>query len=646
MATTTVVSTGLQAFRGLHLQKPLYSHVRGFSKSLRTCTDKQQRTWHPRARPTPAVPERFTVTTPLYYVNASPHMGSAYPTIAADVLSRFYRLNGSEVRFVTGTDEHGEKIELAATDRGLSPIEHCDALAMEYQSLWSKLDIKYDSFVRTTQPKHERLVQTVLNRVWDNGDIYKADYKGWYCVGCEEYKDDADMDEDHNCAIHRKPCEEREEENYFFRLSKYQDQIESLIEDNTAFVSPSSRRNEVLGWVKDGLRDFSISRASVPWGIPIAKDPSQTIYVWFDALNGYLSALYSEDETDLAEDASASDLKERGWPAAVHIIGKDILRFHAVYWPGMLLSAGLELPKQVFGHGFLTKDGLKMGKSLGNVLDPVALVDGYGADAVRYYFMREVPFGQDGDFSEERFRNIVNANLANDVGNLLNRTLNLLKKNCDSTLPCSPADLPDDHVLRAAVEAQVPIVSQHFQDMKFHEACTAALVISGKGNQFMEEVAPWTGLKKGTDEEKEAAKQALVAVLEAVRVVAVLLAPVTPTLSRRIYEQLELEFDGVLWAQDAAWGAGGLSKDHAVTSKPYAVFQRMEGDWIIDTSSGDDDGDVGGGLSDEDRAAIQAEVERCAALVRDLKENQGLGNADEAVKAAVADLLAAKAKLG
>lgn len=335
--------------------------------------------------------------------------------------------------------------------------------------------------------------------------------------------------------------------------------------------------------MKDGLRDFSISRASVPWGIPISRDPSQTIYVWFDALNGYLSSLYDDQEESIAGEASVADLKERGWPASLHIIGKDILRFHAVYWPGMLLSAGLELPGKVFGHGFLTKDGLKMGKSLGNVLDPVALVDAYGADAVRYYFMREVPFGQDGDFSEERFRNIVNANLANDVGNLLNRTLNLLKKNCDSTLPVSPADIPEGHVLREAVMTQVPLVHTNFVDMKFHDACTSALVISGKGNQYMEEVAPWTALKKGTEEEKEEAKAALVAVLEAVRVVAVTLKPITPSLSHRIYNQLGIDdsvWESLTW-EDATWGNGHLTKG-AVISKPSPVFVRFEGDMITE----------------------------------------------------------------
>ena len=412
--------------------------------------------------------------------------------------------------------------------------------------------------------------------MWDNGDIYKANYKGWYCVGCEEYKDEADMDENHNCPIHQKPCKEREEENYFFKLSKYQEPIQKLLEENPDFVMPSSRRNEVLGWVKEGLRDFSISRASVPWGIPISRDPSQTIYVWFDALNGYLSALYSDDEEKLSGDANAVELGKRGWPASIHIIGKDILRFHAVYWPGMLLAAGFDLPQRIFGHGFLTKDGLKMGKSLGNVLDPVDLVESYGADAVRYYFMREVPFGQDGDFSEERFRNIVNANLANDVGNLLNRTLNLLKKNCDCTLPVSTADIEEDHVLRRVVTEQVPLVKHHYEDLRFHDACTAALAISGKGNQYLEEVAPLTALKKGTDEEKQAAQASLVAVVEAVRVVAVLLLPVTPSLSRRIYQQLgfsEEDWLGLTWEKDAKWGK---LEQGSVMSTPVPVFVRVE----------------------------------------------------------------------
>ncbi|KAL4424484.1 hypothetical protein ABPG77_006793 [Micractinium sp. CCAP 211/92] len=518
----------------------------------------------------------FTVTTPLYYVNAAPHMGSAYPTIAADAIARYQRLRGRPVTFITGTDEHGEKIALAAASRGLEPRAHCDDIVASYKALWRDLDIAYDSFIRTTDGPHEALVSAVLERVWQRGDIYKADYEGYYCVDCEEYKDEADMDAEKNCPVHRKPCVNRKEENYFFALSKYQAQLEELC-SSPDFVQPESRRNEVLGWVKQGVRDFSISRAAVEWGIPVPRDPKQTVYVWFDALNGYLSGLLREGHAEATPEALAS----AGWPASLHLIGKDILRFHAVYWPAMLMSAGLPPPRRVFGHGFLTKDGLKMGKSLGNVLEPTALVGAYGADAVRYYFLREIVFGQDGDFSEERFRNIVNANLANDVGNLLNRTLNLLKKNCGGELPLDSAAVPDDHPLRALAAEKAPVVAAAFDRLRFDQACEAALSISGRGNQYLEEVAPWTAFKKGSEEDKAAAAAALVAVLEAVRVVAVLLSPVTPSLSARIYRQLGLPeeaFAGLQWS-DTEWGA--LRAGHAMP-QPQPVMQRLEGDYVTE----------------------------------------------------------------
>jgi methionyl-tRNA synthetase len=524
--------------------------------------------------------EHFTVTTPLYYVNAAPHMGSAYPTIAADALARFNRLYGKQVAFITGTDEHGEKIALAAAGRGMKPQEHCDDIVASYKQLWQDLDISYDSFIRTTDAKHEALVKTVLERVWERGDIYKASYEGWYCVDCEEYKDEAEMDPDKNCPTHRRPCQQRSEENYFFALSKYQAQMEKLFEERPEFVAPDARRNEVLGWVKEGLRDFSISRAAVSWGIPIPRDPAQTVYVWFDALNGYLSGLYPDADADAASNADPEELLQRGWPASVHIIGKDILRFHAVYWPAMLMASGLPVPERVFGHGFLTKDGLKMGKSLGNVLEPVSLVNAYGADAVRYYFMREISFGQDGDFSEERFRNIVNANLANDIGNLLNRTLNLLKKNCDGKIPLDTATLPEDHPLRSLAAERAPMVASSFNKMRFHDACEQALSVSGRGNQLLEETAPWTAFKKGDDAAKAEAAAVLASVLEAVRIVAVMLSPVTPALSRRIYQQLGLgddAFDGLLWEAGTQWGE--LKAGHE-TAAPEPVFTRLEGDWV------------------------------------------------------------------
>uniref|UniRef100_A0A2P2JZW0 methionine--tRNA ligase n=1 Tax=Rhizophora mucronata TaxID=61149 RepID=A0A2P2JZW0_RHIMU len=392
----------------------------------------------------------FVLTTPLYYVNAPPHMGSAYTTIAADAIARFQRLLGKKVIFITGTDEHGEKIATAAAAVGSSPSEHCDVVSRDYKGLWRDLDIAYDKFIRTTDPKHEAIVKEFYSRVLANGDIYRADYEGLYCVNCEEYKDEKELLENNCCPMHLKPCIRRKEDNYFFALSKYQNKLEETLANNPNFVQPSFRLNEVQSWIRSGLKDFSISRASVDWGIPVPNDKRQTIYVWFDALLGYISALLEDKDQSNIQAAVSS-----GWPASLHLIGKDILRFHAVYWPAMLMSAGLQLPKMVFGHGFLTKDGMKMGKSLGNTLEPNELVHKFGSDAVRYFFLREVEFGNDGDYSEDRFINIVNAHLANTIGNLLNRTLGLLRKNCHSTLVVDSAIAADRNVFKDNVEELV-----------------------------------------------------------------------------------------------------------------------------------------------------------------------------------------------
>eukprot|EP00892_Ulva_mutabilis_P003905 jgi/Ulvmu1/1887/UM012_0044.1 len=528
-------------------------------------------TWSERrACSTRAEPEQFTITTPLYYANAEPHMGGAYSTIAADVAARFQRLQGKSVTFVTGTDEHGEKIADSAEKAGVSPQEHCDRIAQRYHLLWDMLDISYDRFVRTTDARHEAVVRVLLARVWE-ADVRKATYRGRYCVGCEEYKDDDDLDEDGNCLVHRTPCPEREEENYFFQLSKYDAEVRAFC-DAPGAVMPERARNEVLRWIADGCRDFSISRTTVDWGIRVPQDPSHTVYVWFDALIGYLSALLPDGGGD---EATADALRRGGWPASVHVIGKDILRFHAVYWPGMLLAMGLPLPGRVYGHGFLTKDGLKMGKSLGNVLDPFELTEEFGADAVRFFFMREVVFGQDGDFAEGRFRDTVNAALANDIGNLCNRCLGLLKKNCDSTFPAAASDVPADHPLRETAAAAVPAAAAAYEELAFHEAIASALSISGRANRLLEDEAPWTALKKGSDAEKAAAGITLVAALEAARIVAVLLAPVVPQLSQRLLAQLGLPAlqQELLWERDAQWG--GLQAG-ATFPKPKPVFQRIE----------------------------------------------------------------------
>lgn len=513
--------------------------------------------------------ERFTVTTPLYYVNAAPHMGSAYPTIAADALARFQRLQGRDVNFITGTDEHGEKIALAAAAKGRAPKEHCDAVAAEYQLLWKELGIAYDKFIRTTDSHHETLVDEFYKRVEAKGDIYQAKYEGLYCVNCEEYKDEDELIEDLCCPIHRKPCEARNEDNYFFALSKYQQPLEELLSSNPNFVRPSFRMNEVQGWVKEGLRDFSISRAAVEWGIPVPTNPKQTIYVWFDALLGYISALLPEGKEPILTNAT-----ERGWPASVHIIGKDILRFHAVYWPAMLMSADLPLPEAVFGHGFLTKDGLKMGKSLGNTIEPRELVSKFGPDSVRYYFLKEIEFGKDGDFSEKRFIEIVNANLANTIGNLLNRTLGLLKKNCDAVIPVDSSSISEENPIRILAAESVSKAKLHYSELDYSSACDIILGIATAGNLYMSEKAPWSLFKEGGSAAEDAAQE-LTVILEAVRIIAVALSPVVPELCNRIYLQLgftEADFKSISW-NDTQWG--GL-KSGQVMADAQPIFQRLE----------------------------------------------------------------------
>lgn len=541
--------------------------------------------------------EPFVLTTPLYYVNAPPHMGSAYTTIAADAIARFQRLLGKKVVFITGTDEHGEKIATAASDLGSSPIDHCDAISHSYKLLWKDLDISYDKFIRTTDSKHEAIVKEFYARVQASGDIYRADYEGLYCVNCEEYKDEKELLENNCCPMHLKPCVQRKEDNYFFALSKYQQLLEETITQNPNFVQPSFRLNEVQGWIRSGLKDFSISRASVDWGIPVPNDPKQTIYVWFDALLGYISAL-SDDEKQPSLETAIS----LGWPASLHLIGKDILRFHAVYWPAMLMSAGLRLPKAVFGHGFLTKDGMKMGKSLGNTLEPNYLVHRFGSDAVRYFFLKEVEFGSDGDYSEERFINIVNAHLANTIGNLLNRTLGLLKRNCQSTLAVDSNIAAEGNALKDTVEALVEKARVQYEKLSLSSACEAVVEIGNAGNLYINERAPWSLFKQGGANSEAAAKD-LVIILEIMRIIAIALSPITPSFSLRIFEQLgysEDQFSAATWSE-TKWG--GL-KAGQVMAQPKPVFARIE-----NSTEGEDVGStVEKAVKNKERIPVTQEV--------------------------------------
>ncbi|NEO84455.1 MAG: methionine--tRNA ligase [Spirulina sp. SIO3F2] len=522
------------------------------------------------------MPASFVITTPLYYVNAAPHIGSAYTTMVADAIARFERQRGQNVLLITGTDEHGQKIQRAAEQQGVDPQVHCDAIAAQFDQLWTQLNIQYDRFSRTTAPRHQAIVNEFFDRVWQQGDIYLAKQQGWYCVACEEFKEERELIEEQYCPIHNnKKVEWRDEDNYFFRLSKYQDALMQLYRDHPDFIAPPSRRNEVLSFVEQGLQDFSISRVNLDWGFPMPNNNKHTLYVWFDALLGYVTGLLEPE----AEPTLANALAQ-GWPIQTHLIGKDILRFHAVYWPAMLLSAGLEIPQQVFGHGFLTKDGRKMGKSTGNTIDPFNLIERYGSDAVRYYFLKEIELGQDGDFNETRFVNILNADLANDLGNLLNRTLGMVKKYCQGQVPHVVGnDFAAEHPLAALGRSLRDRVIPAYEAYKFPTVCEEIFNLIRACNKFIDDQAPWRLYKQEQQTDVEAI---LYSVLESVRLSAYLLAPIVPNLSGKIYTQLgfDLNFnnptvvnDPNLFEHHSQWG---LLSSAQHLAQPQPIFAKLE----------------------------------------------------------------------
>lgn len=526
-----------------------------------------------------AAPLIYTLTTPLYYVNDRPHLGSTYTTLACDAMARFQRLRGQQVCFVTGCDEHGLKIQRTAEAAGLTPQAHCDAISARYRQLWQSWGISHDRFIRTTDPHHRQVVERFFARVEARGDIREGRQQGWYCVACEEFKEDPHEADDPECPIHRRPLEWRDELNLFFRLSRYQEQIEKLV-SRPGFIAPASRRREVVNFVASGLKDFSISRVGLPWGIPVPGHEGHTFYVWFDALLGYLSALL-----DPSQPPDLEQLAQRGWPAQLHVIGKDILRFHAVFWPAMLLSAGMELPERVFGHGFLTREGQKMGKSLGNVLDPELLLERCGSDAVRWYLLRDIPFGEDGDFQQQRFQDLVNNDLANTIGNLLNRTASMARKWFAAAVPPAGDALELDHPLAVRSRLACSNHEQAFARLDFRAASEAVLQLAIEANGFLNERAPWKRMKQ----EGQAAVVAadLYAVLETCRWIGLLLAPLLPDLSERLLLQLaepacrsDASVQGAQpaaarsdWLRALAWGQLPPGRP---LPEPSPVMQRLE----------------------------------------------------------------------
>jgi methionyl-tRNA synthetase len=474
--------------------------------------------------------DKYYITTAIDYVNAVPHIGHAYEKIAADIIARYYRMQGRQVFFMTGVDEHGSKVEKAAKAAGIAPQAFCDDISSKFKEAWGNLNISYDYFIRTTEKQHYASVQEVFRRMKAKGDVYKASYVGLYCEGCEDFVRERDLDEAGNCRTHLKPPKQLSEENYFFKLSKYKPILKEWLTNNPSAVQPDGRRKEVLNQLDDPeLTDFSVSRAasSLTWGIPVPDEADQIIYVWVDALINYITgAGFPSDQEKMA----------RYWPCDLHLIGKDIVKFHSIYWPAFLLSADLPLPKQIYVHGFITVEGQKISKSLGNVIDPNALVAEYGADALRFFLFSSTAFDQDTDFSREAFIAKVNSELANNLGNLLNRTLKLLEQNCNGRVPKSDPD----HVLREQANEIHKVVGKHMAKLEFAKTLEAIFALIDQANKYLNDEKPWTLFKEGKRKEGQ---DVLFTALEILRRVAMNLYPFTPKLASAIWYQLGYDDD-------------------------------------------------------------------------------------------------------
>lgn len=470
----------------------------------------------------------YYITTPIYYPSTNLHIGNTYTTVAADAIARFKRLTGHEVMFLTGTDEHGQKIERIANEKGITPKEHVDEIVAGIKDLWKMMNISYDKFIRTTDDYHVKAVQEIFKKLYDQGDIYKDSYEGLYCTPCESFWTETQL-VNGNCPDCGRPVEKAKEEAYFFKMSKYADRLIQYIEEHPDFIQPESRKNEMLNnFLRPGLQDLCVSRTSFTWGIPVSFDEKHVIYVWIDALSNYITALGYGQENQ--------ELYKKFWPADVHLIGKDILRFHTIYWPIMLMALGLELPKQVFGHGWLLVDGGKMSKSKGNVVDPVVLVNMFGADAVRYYLLREIPFGSDGLFNNEIFIKKVNTDLANDLGNLLSRTIAMVYKYFDGVIQAPTCkEAIDDELINLALSTPGKVEAS-IDALKIPEALENIWTLISRANKYIDETTPWILAKD--EEKKERLGTVLYNLLETLRFVSVMISPFLTETSVKINAQL------------------------------------------------------------------------------------------------------------